>query len=115
MTQQQKSHLVEIESVGREYGFNGTQAIIDHPEHGRLFITDGFGGIDTLHRGSVRWTHGMAIKLQPADTLDSLRAQPWNDYMDLFDAILHGLDDRRPVMQWYGVVIKNLAAQAGLA
>lgn len=106
--------LIEWEHVGREYGFNGTQAIIDHPEHGRLMITDGFGGIDSLDGGAVRWRHGMVMQLHPGDTFDSLRDAPWNDYMDLFDAVIKGCDDSRPVLNWYGKTIGHLAAQVGL-
>lgn len=106
--------LIELENVSREYGLDGTVAIINHPEHGRLFIADGFGGQDSLDGGSVRWRHGMAIKLQPDDTLDSLRNTPWNDYCDLIDAMLKGHDDSRPVLDWHGPVIESLAKQAGL-
>lgn len=106
--------LIEWENVGREYGFDGTQAIIDHPEHGRLLIVDGYGGQDSLSGGSVRWRHGMAIKLQASDTLDSLREAPWNDFVNLIDGVLAGYDDSRPVLDWYGSVIESLAKQAGL-
>ena len=113
-TNQNTASLVEWENVAREYGFDGTQAIIDHPVHGRLFICDGYGGQDTPNGGTVRWRHGMAIKLQAGDTLDSLRSSPWNDFGDLFDAVLSGYDDTRPVMEWHGPVIEALANQVGL-
>lgn len=109
-----KPVLVEWEHVAREYGFNGTQAIFDHPKHGRLFITDGYGGENTMSGGSVRWRHGMAIKLLAGDTLDSLRETPWNDYGDLYDAVINGYDDTRPVMDWHGPVIEALANQVSL-
>jgi len=109
-----KAQLIEKESVGREYGFDGMHAIIDHPIHGRLWIMDGFGGVDTLKGGAVRWAHGMAVKLQPGDTLQSLKETPWNDYCALGDAVINAYDDTRPVLNWHGKVIQNLAAQTGL-
>ena len=109
-----KTQLIEMENVGREYGFDGTQAIVDHPEHGRLLLTDGFGGMGDLRGGAVRWEHGLVVKLLPGDTLDGLRDAPWNEFCDTFDAVIKGYDDSRPVLNWHGPVVAALAAQAGL-
>ena len=66
--------LIEQRKVECEYQFTGTDAIIDHPKYGRLFICDGFGGMDELRGGGlsagnmgwqsscclvIRWTYCM--------------------------------------------------------
>lgn len=113
-TEATSSNLVEKEDVTREYGFPGVNAIIDHQEHGRLLICDGFGGTDTLYGGAVRWSHGMAVKLLSADTLDSLKKTPWNDNISVFVAAISGHDDQRPVLGWRGSQVELVADSAGL-
>lgn len=52
--------VVESRTVERDYGFNGTEAVLDHPKHGRVLLCDGYGGENTLAGGAVRWSHGGA-------------------------------------------------------
>ena len=99
---------IEQREVECEYQFKGTDAIIDHPKYGRLFICDGFGGIDELRGGAVRWEHGMAIKVLPDDTLDILHT--WGT----LERIRYGYDDSRTVMPWTGAMVAAVARAAGL-
>jgi hypothetical protein len=93
--------VIEIEQVERDYGLAGTVAIVETSNHKRFLIRDGFGGIDTLAGGAVRWKHGAAYELQPGDTLESLRSTAWNEEVTLYDAVLHGRDDSRPVVEFH--------------
>lgn len=107
--------LIEKREVTRDYGFDGIDAIVDHPTHGRLLIMDGFGGTDTLKGGAVRWEHGMAIKLQDGDTIDGLINGEWNDYTTLMGAVIAGHDDSRPILEWDGDMVESVAKSVGLA
>ena len=106
--------VVESQTVERDYGMSGTIAIIESKAGDRYLIADGFGGMDSLSGGAVRWKHGEAVKLQPDDTIDSLRSGEWNDYINHFDAVLRGIDSERPIMRWEGYVIENIAETCGL-
>lgn len=109
-----KVTIIERRNVERDYGFSGTEAIIDHPANGRMLLCDGFGGIDTLAGGVVRWTHGIAIKLQDSDTFETLDGAPWTNGVTLMQAVQKGYDDTRPVLDWDGLAIARAAAAAGL-
>jgi len=91
--------LIESETVERDYGTSGTNAILEQPNGDRYLICDGFGGIDTLEGGCVRWKHGTAYRLQSGDTLESLRSTEWNEHVSLFDAVINGYDESRPVTE----------------
>ncbi len=91
-----------------------TIAIIQHATHGRLLLCQGFGGVDTLKGGAYRWQHGLACKLQPSDTLASLRAGKWNESTSLLDAVIHGADKSRELLTWTGAQLTKLAQVAGL-
>lgn len=106
--------VIEQRPIERDYEMQGVQAIIDHPTHGRLLIEDGFGGMDTLEGGAVRWEHGGVIKLKANDTLSSMENESWNDHCDLLSVVLMGRDDERPVMEWDGFVIRSVAESFGL-
>lgn len=108
------STLVEFEHVKRDYDMNGTNAIIDSPEHGRLLLADGFGGIDQPSGGAVRWRHGMAVKLQPRDTLASLKGENINEITTQWEQVIHGYDKTRPILPWPGFVIEKMAESLGL-
>ena len=64
-----KTTLIETTRVEADYGMLCTIAIVEHPKHGRLFIREGYGGEDSLAGGAIRWKHGIAIRIQPGDTL----------------------------------------------
>ncbi len=42
------SQIIERANVVRDYGFRGVEAIIETPQHGRVYIADGYGGQDGL-------------------------------------------------------------------
>ena len=109
MTTKPKVTLVESALVDAEYGMLCRLAIVEHPKHGRLFIREGYGGEDSLAGGAIRWKHGLAIKLLPGDTLESLRATP-DGYLDL----VQGFDPDRPVLTWDGHSVEAVAHAAGI-
>ena len=81
------------------YGLACTRAIVGHPILGRLLITQGYGGDDTIHGGAVRWEHGAVVSLLPGDTLEG-PLQPFNDYVTILDRALSNYDDQRDVHWW---------------
>lgn len=107
--------VIERETAERAYGFRGCVAIVEHPIHGRLLIQDGYGGDQTMRGGAVRWEHGTVIRLHPTDTLASLRSGAWSEMASLWDAVCHGYDDSRPMLEWTGSMIARVAARAGIA
>lgn len=104
--------LIERESVDRQFGFSGTNAIVEIDDCHRLLVCDGFGGIDSLEGGTVRWRHGAVYGLQPSDTFESLRAGEWNEHETLWDAVIHGHDGLRPVLD---ADPEEVAKSAGIA
>jgi hypothetical protein len=109
MTTTTKCTLIESTLVDAEYGMLCRLAIVEHPTHGRLFLREGYGGEDTLAGGAIRWRHGIAIRIQPADTLESLRGNP-DGYLNL----VQGFDAERPVLAWDGASVEAVARAAGL-
>jgi len=114
MTMCNNLKIVESTREDGQYGMMCTVAIVDHPKHGRILITEGYGGEGQLRGGQYRWEHGMVIKLLPTDTFDSLSAGPWNDTVTLLEAVYGGYDDARPVLRWDGSAIASLAGGLGL-
>lgn len=109
-----QTRIVEQRDVERDYGFRGVEAIIDHPAHGRVLIVDGFGGMDTLAGGCVRWRHGLAVKLQPGDTFDRLDESMHNEWTTELRAALTGYSETRPFMDWDGRAVAQVAKSIGL-
>ena len=97
-----KITVLEQRSVVREYGIEGTEAIVIKDGE-KLLLTDGFGGIDSLRGGSVRWCYGMAVKLKAEDTFPILDAE-FNAY----------LDPERPLLLLSGRQVEAIAEKAGL-
>lgn len=110
-----KSKIIEQCSVERDYGFNGTVAIVDHKKYGRILIEDGFGGIDGLG-GCVGFKHGRIIKLQKDDTFEKLNSLVDDlDYVSILELAENGYDSTRPVMTFFsGRAIQNIATSIGL-
>lgn len=104
--------IIELETREGQYGMGHTAMVIEHPEHGRLLLVDGFGGVDTPKGGAYRWEHGAVYRLQPSDTLESLRAAAWNEGTSLYDAVVRGLDHARPALEWPGAAVRALAVGA---
>lgn len=110
---QLRSVLAEVITVEAEYGLEETLAIVDHHKHGRIMIKQSFGGVDSLQGGAVRWSHGVAVKLRSNDTFADLDAD-WNSYCSILDAVLNGHDDTRPVFEWDGCMVEQVARSVGL-
>lgn len=108
--------VVERRTVKRDYDFDGVEAIIDHPKHGRLFICDGFAGVGSLRGGAVRWEHGFVAKLKADDTFAALDAedQRYVCPQALLSVIEAGQDDERPILEWDGHAVDRVAKAAGL-
>jgi hypothetical protein len=104
-----KITLIERDCTEADYGMMADMAIVEHPKHGRLFIREGYGGEDSLAGGSVRWRHGIACRIQPGDTLESLRSDP-QGYLDL----VQGHDPARPVLTLDGRELERIAEATGL-
>lgn len=104
--------LIGCEIVERDYGMIGINAIVESNNGRRFLVQDAFGELDTLQGGAVRWRHGIAILLQPNDTFESLRATDWNDSVSLWDAVTHGHDESRPVLE---ASPESMARSAGIA
>ena len=109
-----KAVVVESRDVERAYGFTGTEAIIDHPKHGRILIADGFGGMDSIEGGCVRWRHGTVIQLHPDDDFDALDALEWNESYSGIEIVYSYLDKTRPGLDWAGYMIDKLATSLGI-
>lgn len=104
--------IIEQETREGQYGMDHTAMVVDHPEHGRLLLVDGFGGVGAPKGGAYRWEHGIVCRLQPGDTLESLRATPWSDIATLYEAVVQGRDATRPILEWSGDAIRGLALSA---
>ncbi len=98
--------IIESNSIDGQYGISREEMIVDHPTHGRLYITQGYGGEDALSGGCERWRHGMVIKIGDDDTILSLKNRIWNDGMNYYDAMTMGLYGK--IFNWNGHVWQNL-------
>ena len=77
-----------------------------HPRHGRVFLIEGFGGLDSLHGGAWRWRHGRAYRADADDTLASL----WEP----IDRPPHCRTfEQRDLLNWNGSAIQRIAANMG--
>lgn len=107
-----KVTVLEKRSVEREYGMEGTEAIVIKDGE-KLLLTDGFGGIDDLRGGAVRWCHGKVVKLKAEDTFEGLDAE-FNVYFSVLDRALKAMDPERPLLCLHGRQIESIAEKAGL-
>jgi len=103
--------LIESVSVERDYGRTGTDAIVEANDGERYLIRDGFGGVDSLEGGAVRWSNGALYHLQPEDTIASLQSEAWNETTSVWDAVVAGFDGSRPVVL---IDPTNMAKAVGL-
>lgn len=107
------NRLIESSTVERDYGFRGVEAIIETDKYGRVFIADGFGGMNTIYGGAVRWEHGYAVRIKPDDTLALLNDQDDRGVSIMYHASVDG-DKSRPGLWLTGQQIASLAKSAGL-
>jgi hypothetical protein len=97
------------------YDKPATEAIIHHPKHGRLYVSEAFGGLDTLAGGNVRWRHGDVCRVLEGDTLESLHHADDSGAPPIHYDMIGGADKRRPVLCWSGRCVESIAKSAGLA
>ena len=102
-----KTKLIEKRAAEGRYGMTTDSMILDTDTHGRLLITDGYGG-DDVNGFCCRWTHGIAVQLKPSDTFAVLD-EDWNDCTSTYDAVVNGYDNNRPVLNWTGHAIAAIA------
>lgn len=101
--------FIDADSVPGRYNLGCDRWIIER-EGQRMLITQGYGGEHTLDGGQIRWKHGAAYQLRDGDTFQSLKGEYFNDIMDGLDAVLNGLDNSRPLLNWSGHVIEQVAS-----
>lgn len=100
--------MIETRTGEGLYGLPTTMMIVEHPTHGRLLVSDGYGS-DAMGAYMYRWRHGLVAKLQPGDTLESLGSEQWNEGTFLLSAVMTGHDASRPILEWTGECIERLA------
>lgn len=110
-----RTKTLETQQIEREYNFLATTAIIHHSEYGLLLINQGFGGMDSLEGGAVRWKHGTAISLKKGDTFEALENGEWNELTNHLNAILYSWDDERPMLDLSGQELAKIAESSGLS
>ena len=108
-----KPTIDEMQDNRGAYDMIRRSAVVDHPQHGRLYISEGWGG-GNVEGETYRWRHGVCCQLLPGDTIDRLRAADWNETTSLLEAVTSGYDSTRPVLEWNGKVIERLAAKLGI-
>lgn len=107
----QTIQVVESRQVVGVYDMICTEAIIEHPKHGRLYISEGWGG-DEVHGEMYRWQHGVVCRLRPGDTLEVL-----DDALGIAtvrELIHSGCDSTRPCLEWSGAAIAQFAKRLRL-
>lgn len=114
MTTTAKPTVIDRREWTGPYGLTGVSAIVDHPAHGRLLLSEGYGGENTPAGGCVRWRHGLVVRLLGGDTFQSLADGRWNEYVSLMEAACGGHDDSRPILPWDGNAIEAMAKRCGL-
>lgn len=104
--------ILERSNERGAYGMPAETMIVEHPEYGRLLLVEGYGGESQPMGGAYRWEHGVACRLRPGDTLESLHAGAWNEGTTLYQAVVAGYDDTRPVLDWTGHMVRKVADAA---
>lgn len=100
--------IIEKRHSRGQYDMPCTDALIERDGQ-RIYITEGFGGLDSIGGGAYRFAHGLAVAVHPTDTLDSLDAV--EDGMSIRHRMVNGYDDARPLLDANAA---RLAKQAGL-
>lgn len=106
-----KSKIIEKSSDSGAYDILCDSVIVDHPKHGRILITEGYGG-DSLNGYTYRWRHGTAVKLKPDDTFDTLKKEI-EDMESAIECVVYVMDIRDD-LAWDGKHIAKLAESLGL-
>ena len=106
--------LIESRDFRGEYDLPRREAIVRHPDHGLLLIRDGYCGEGGIRGGAYRWDEGSVIRLRDGDSFSLLDNGAWNDDVVLYEPVVNGYDDSRPILEWEGYMIAKLAASVGL-
>lgn len=91
-----------------------TESVIVELEDGtRVYLTDGYGGEDTLDGGQYHWRYGIAVQVKPTDTLASLTT-PDDQGNTLIDYASHtfAVKTERRILDWSGPRINRIATTA---
>lgn len=104
-----KTKLIEQGTRSGQYGIDWAWMIIDHPEHGRLLLLQGWGD---SHGETYRWQHGLAVQLLPQDTFGKLEHEMINPGTTLLEYVTNGYDSARPALRWDGQIIHRVALSA---
>jgi hypothetical protein len=81
--------LIESDRVADGERMPYRRAIVSHPQYGRLYIAQGFGGLHNLEGGCFRWRHGYAAQIPDDHTIADLERAA-NDAMITLDQYLIG-------------------------
>jgi len=104
-----KTTLIEKRAQKAQYDMTTESMILDTDTHGRLLITDGYGG-DDVNGYCYRWRHGLVIQLKADDTFDVLDQQ-WNEWTDTINVVMTGNDPERQILDWSGYSIEKIATR----
>lgn len=102
-----KTTLIEKRAQEGRYGMTTESMILETNTHGRLLISDGWGG-DALNGECYRWRQGFAIQLKADDTFAALDKN-WNESMSTIATAMDGYDPERPILDWPGHAIDAIA------
>lgn len=101
------SNIIEKRVINGEYGFLKQQIIVDTKKHGRLLISEGFGG-NSLEGQSISYRHGLVVSLKPADTFETLNELiSKDDWLTELDCAIQGFDSDRQIQEWNGHAIEE--------
>jgi hypothetical protein len=104
--------LIERNTLTGDYNLTKQAMIVEMSDGRRIYLIEGFGGMDSLEGGQNRWRHGAAVQILPTDTLDSLAEDSGEYHVTSYERMMHGYDEQRPVLDWDGSVIDRVARLA---
>ena len=106
--------LIEQKTYKGVYDLSRDEIIVELSHGRRVYITDGYGGERSIAGGAYRWRHGLAIQILPTDTLESLHNEDFAPgcYVTQYYLMIHGEDKYRPILDWTGVQVDNVAVSA---
>jgi hypothetical protein len=95
-----KTTMIERDSKRGAYDLICERMILDHASLGRILISEGFGGMDSLAGGAYRYRHGMALRVPSTASLEGL---------DREQASVGPLHEIYEVLDWDGAVLQCIA------
>jgi len=103
--------IIESDVNKAEYDIDCIRMIVENEKGERYYMQEGFGGMDTMSGGYVRWRHGLIIRIKQGETFSTFEKM-WNEGTTHRSAMLNGYDDERPVLEWSGHTIEKIANAA---